>query len=278
LISWASGNKYFKLKYPVQQALAAGKKIIVSKGGMFSNHLAALAEACWTFNIQLIAVIRSHQPDEDNPSIRYLRTKGAEIVYVDPKDYQDFTGTTAAEKYPGALFIPEGGLSQNGIKGTGEITSLITQKKPTHVIVSGGTMGTASGILSTAPSSMNVIIVPAWKGCTPEYVENILDQFSINPKCAWRIWPDYHFGGFGRFQEELIDFMSTFTRKYNIPLDPVYTGKMMYAIADQIKAGYFNEDDSMLSIHTGGLQGLKGYAYRFPDRWEDYAQQVFSAQ
>lgn len=270
LQSWASGNKYYKLKYAIEFALANDVKVIVSKGGMFSNHLAALAEACHVFDLRLIAVIRSYAPDESNPSIRKLREKGSEIVYLNPEAYTVFNEQEAGQLFPASVFIPEGGLSHLGIHGTSEILNECLDQHPTHIILSGGSMGTACGIISSAPADVKVIIIPAWKGCTDSYFLNILRQYQIDPVCTWELWPDYHFGGFGRFNQELIDFMFSFSADTSIPLDPVYTGKMMYAIDDRWKSGYFKQTDSILAIHTGGLQGLDGYRYRFPAVWGKY--------
>ncbi len=270
LQSWASGNKYYKLKYAIEFALANEVQTIVSKGGMFSNHLAALAEACKVFGLHLVSVIRSFSPDEGNPSIRKLREHGCEILYVNPEAYNVFDAEEADRLFPGSLFIPEGGLSVLGIRGTSEILSEQLQRKTTHILLSGGSMGTACGIIDSAPADVKVIIVPAWKGCSESYIGEILRVYQIAPVCSWELWSEYHFGGFGRFNQQLIDFMVSFSADTGIPLDPVYTGKMMYAIDDRWKSGYFKQTDSILAIHTGGLQGLEGYRYRFPEVWGKY--------
>jgi 1-aminocyclopropane-1-carboxylate deaminase len=270
LQSWASGNKYYKLKYAIEFALANGVKAIVSKGGMFSNHLAALADACVVFELDLISVIRSFAPDESNPSIRKLRKNGSQILYVKPEDYNAFDEEEAKRLFPGSMFIPEGGLSNLGIRGTSEILTERFEHNPTHIIVSGGSLGTACGIISSAPADVKVIIVPAWKGCGESYVDEILRQYHIAHTCSWDVWSEYHFGGFGRFNQQLIDFMVSFAADTGIPLDPVYTGKLMYAINDRFENSYFKETDSIIAIHTGGLQGLEGYRYRFPKVWGSY--------
>lgn len=268
--SWASGNKYFKLKYVMHEALSSGIQTIVSKGGMFSNHLAALSEACLAFNLHLVAVVRSYAPDELNPSIQRLKAKGHEIIYLPPSDYRSFDTEESARLFPGALFIPEGGLSESGIRGTSEIMQGCLECNPSHIVVAGGTMGTACGIVAAAPTSVKVIIVPAWKGCTHSYFSEILERFSVHPACTWDIWPDYHFGGFGKFNDQLIAFMSQFTQDTQIPLDPVYTGKVMYAMDDKMRSGFFNDSDSIIALHTGGMQGLAGFKYRFPEEWGSY--------
>jgi 1-aminocyclopropane-1-carboxylate deaminase len=268
--SWAAGNKYYKLKYALKYVLAQGIHTIISKGGMFSNHLAALSEACYAFNIRLIAVIRSNGPDEMNPSIRRLRANGNEIVYLSPEKYKSFHQEDSEQLCSGAWFIPEGGLSAPGIEGAAEIMKDCHQDMLSHIVVAGGSMGTACGIISSAASATKVIIVPAWKGCTDGYIADILQQYSIVPTCSWELWADYHFGGFGKFSQQLIEFMSAFSSATSIPLDPVYNGKMMFAIADKLNSGYFKETDNIMAVHTGGLQGLEGYKYRFPEAWGAY--------
>ena len=160
--SWASGNKYFKLKYVLSEALSAGRHTIVSKGGMFSNHLAALSEACSAFDLHLVAVIRSYAPDELNPSIQRLRAHDHEILYLTPQAYKSFDATDAEQLFPGALFIPEGGLSDAGICGTSEILQLSTEYNPSHIIVAGGSMGTALTVQPPSSGlSSKLMIVPS---------------------------------------------------------------------------------------------------------------------
>ncbi len=265
LDSWATGNKYYKLKYLIRQALEKGVKTIVSKGGMFSNHLAALSSACKSFDIKLIAMIRSYAPDEKNPSIRRLRSDGHEIIYLSPSEYNLFDSQHSGDMFPEAIFIPEGGLSDLAMQGAAEIALEISEVSPTHVILAGGTMCTACGILSALPASCKLIVVPAWKGCEAPYFLEILDKYDIQYACSWELWSAYHFGGFGKFNRSLIDFMSTYTLDTDIPLDPVYTGKLMYAIHDQFSKGYFRITDRVVAIHTGGLQGMEGFKYRYPE-------------
>jgi 1-aminocyclopropane-1-carboxylate deaminase len=269
LHSWTSGNKYYKLKYVIRQALAEGVTTIVSKGGMFSNHLAALSSTCKSFDIRLIAVIRSYKPDEKNPSIMRLRANGNEIIYLPSSDYNMFDNQEAKKLFPTAMFVPEGGLSALGIRGAAEIPREFMEMKPTHVIIAGGTMSTACGVLSALPASSKLIIVPAWKGCTVEYMEDVIRKYKIEFAGEWELWPDYHFGGFGKFNSELIDFICSYKADFGVPLDPVYTGKLLFALTDKLNRRYFSETDRVVAIHSGGLQGLEGYAYRFPEQWQE---------
>lgn len=268
--SWASGNKYYKLKYSIAGCIKNGIGTIVSKGGMFSNHLEALAKACAYFNLRCICIIRSYGDDKNNPTIQKLRGYGAHLIFLDPSRYNPFDKVDSESLYPGALFIPEGGADENGIRGAADLYEEIGPDSFSHLIIAGGSMSTAAGIISAADAALHVIIVSAWKGCTREFVEKVLKKFSISAKCQWELWPEYHFGGFGKSTIELADFMYSFTEKTQIPLDPVYTGKMMFAIREKIKSGYFAPTDKIIAIHTGGLQGIKGAVYKNPLMWNDY--------
>jgi 1-aminocyclopropane-1-carboxylate deaminase len=135
-------------------------------------------------------------------------------------------------------------------------------------------MGTAAGIVATSASNIKTLIVPAWKGCTEAYFQQVLDRHKRPELSHWEIWPEYHFGGFGKFDDELLVSMEAFTAWHGVPLDPVYTGKMVYAVMARVNAGYFTSTDVVMMVHTGGLQGLDGYAYRFPGVWGGYVDRI----
>ncbi|HEX5113177.1 MAG TPA: pyridoxal-phosphate dependent enzyme, partial [Saprospiraceae bacterium] len=233
LQSWSSGNKYYKLKYPLHYAIEHDIHTIVSKGGMFSNHLAALAEATYHFHIQLVAIIRSHVPDEGNPTMSRLKELNCRLLFVTPEEYDKYDEQASQDQFPGAMFIDEGGLSVEGIRGSAEIVEEFRDLNFDHVVIAGGSMCTALGIIKALPEETQLHIVPAWKGCNNEYVQELLVEYDIHPSCQWDTWPEYHFGGFGKFNQELIDFMKSFTIQTKVVLDPVYTGKLLYALADK---------------------------------------------
>lgn len=274
LRSWASGNKYYKLKYVLRYLREQNIVDVVSKGGMFSNHLMALAEACASFKLSLTCIIRAYEPDPESPTISRIRKLGCSIHFMQPPEFDLFDEVESLKKFPGAFFIPEGGLSKYGLHGAGEIAVEIIPLDIEHIVIAGGSMCTACGLLANLPKNIRLHIVPAWKGCTNNYMEDILAKYQLHPVAAWDLWPDYHFGGFGKYSNELIDFMTAFTEATGIPLDPVYNAKTMFALRDKIESGYFKEKDKILVLHTGGLQGLDGYHYRFPEQWGNYCALV----
>lgn len=272
--SWADGNKYYKLKNSLEFALQNSFGTIVSKGGMFSNHLYSIAQACTIFGLKMICIVRSYGKDHDNPLLNEILGAGHEMIFLSPPDYDRYHEAESLEQFPDALFIPEGGKSMHAISGIKELMQECLHHHPTHIIIPGGSMTTVCGLMGCAPKEIKIIVVPAWKGCKDKFIEDMLIEYNITASCQWEIWPDFHFGGFARYEAALINFMQSFTYETGIPLDPVYTGKMMFGIHQKMSAGYFKEEDSVLAIHTGGLQGIRGFAYRYPDDWRSYAELI----
>ena len=269
--SWASGNKYFKLKYNLQDVFEKGTTHIVSKGGMFSNHLYALAEACDLFDLKCTCIIRSYQDDPGNPTLQFLRSKNCKLIFLSPDSYNTFDANEAESVVPGCYFIDEGGESLFAIVGSGEIMKLIDEKQFQTIVIAGGTMTTVAGMLQAASSNQHIVVVPAWKGCTNDFIRLVLEKYNIHPACTWSLWPEFHFGGFAKSNQELADFMQAFTEATFIPLDPVYTGKMMFAIHQKILQDEL-ATGNILAIHTGGLQGIEGAYYRNPKLWIEYRE------
>ena len=273
LPAWASGNKYFKLKPYLQAAIENGIRQIISKGGMFSNHLDALAQACHHFGFDLVCLVRSYQPDLDNPTIKRLSHHGAAVHSLAPDQYASYDEVAAARDFPDGMFIPEGGLSATGLDGSAYLGKQINALNKDHVLIMGGTLCTALGMASALDAGKHVHIIPAWKGCTLEYVAAICRTYELDIPGNIQLWPDYHVGGFGKWDEALLDFMIEFTTNTGIPLDPVYTGKMMYAFFDLVSRKQIDPQHVLL-IHTGGLQGVEGFAYRWADAWLPYAMLI----
>src|SRR5699024_1385159 len=74
----------------------------------------------------------------------------------------------------------------------------------------------------------------------------------------WHVFPEIHFGGFAKIKPALVSFINRFKAEYGIILDPIYTGKMMYSLMEDLRNGLFRKNIRILVIHTGGLQGIPG--------------------
>ena len=156
------------------------------------------------------------------------------------------------EQHGAFYLIPEGGTNELAIKGCEEI---LTHDDIgfTHICCAVGTCGTISGIINSAKPNQKIIGFPALKG---SFLSDDIRNFVTNSN--WELQNTYHFGGYAKINEELIGFINSFRKQTGVPLDPIYTGKMMFGILDLINKGYFPEGSKILAIHTGGLQGIEG--------------------
>jgi 1-aminocyclopropane-1-carboxylate deaminase len=254
-----SGNKFRKLKYNLLQAQLEGKTKLLTFGGAFSNHIAAVAAAGKEFNFETIGVIRGEELSSkisENPTLTFAQECGMHFEFVSREKYRDKETLLfingLRESYGDFYLLPEGGTNRLAIKGCEEI---LTEKDSSfsHVCCAVGTGGTISGMINSALSSQKIIGFPALKGL---FLSDDIRNFVASEN--WELIHDYHFGGYGKINEELIRFMNWFYAITNIPLDPVYTGKMMYGLFDLINKGYFSHGAKILAVHTGGIQGIQG--------------------
>ncbi|RXP51470.1 1-aminocyclopropane-1-carboxylate deaminase/D-cysteine desulfhydrase [Lutibacter sp. HS1-25] len=259
-----SGNKYRKLKYNLVEAFNQKKHTLVTFGGAFSNHIAAVAAAGFEYGFKTIGVIRGHELaynlDEvlqTNPTLKFASQHNMQFHFVTRSEYREKTSATFIEnlqqKFGDFYLIPEGGTNIFAVKGCEEI---LTENDDQYDIICSaiGTGGTISGIINSTKKNQEVIGFPSLKG---DFLENEIKKY-ISEEKKWHINTQYHFGGYAKISEELITFINKFKSETGIPLDPVYTGKMMFGIVDLIKNDYFKKGRKILAIHTGGLQGIDG--------------------
>ena len=254
-----SGNKFRKLKYDIQAAKDQSKKILLTFGGAFSNHIVAVAGAGKEFGFETIGIIRGEELEEkiyENPSLSVAQQFGMKFVFVSRDAYRLKETPEFLEKMQSQFgdfyLLPEGGTNELAIKGCEEIL-IEPDSEFSYVCTSVGTGGTVSGIINSAASHQNIIGFSSLKG---DFLQKDIVKFA-NQK-NWTINCEYHFGGYGKVTNELIEFINSFYIKYEIPLDPIYTGKMMFGILDLIQNDFFPPNSKILAIHTGGLQGIAG--------------------
>ena len=259
-----SGNKFRKLKYNLIEASNQNKKTLLTFGGAYSNHIAATAAAGFQFGLKTIGVIRGEELANNleevlntNPTLKFASEHNMQFHFVSRSDYREKTSKEfiegLKEKFGDFYLVPEGGTNKFAVKGCEEI--LIKEDEVYDVICSSvGTGGTISGIINSTNKDQKVIGFPALKG---NFLQNEIKKYALNNK-NWSLNTDYHFGGYAKISEELIHFINKFKNETGIPLDPVYTGKMLFGIVDLIKKDYFETGTQILAIHTGGLQGIEG--------------------
>jgi 1-aminocyclopropane-1-carboxylate deaminase len=262
-----SGNKFRKLKYNLEKAQSENYKGILTFGGAFSNHIAATAAAGQELNIPTVGIIRGEELGskiDQNPTLRYAKSCGMQLEFVSRTAYKDKADPAylkmLLETFKDFYIIPEGGTNDLAIKGCQEILTE-TDQQFDLICCSVGTGGTIAGLINSSLPTQKIIGFPALKG---GFLNEDICKFATQSN--WELWEAYHFGGYAKVDSKLITFMNHFKAIYNIPLDPVYTAKMMYGIFDAIQTGQIPKDAKVLAIHTGGLQGIEGMNLRLKQK------------
>ena len=267
-----SGNKWRKLFYNLQEARHQGKNQLLTFGGAFSNHIAATAAAGKQFGFKTIGIIRGEEHLPLNPTLQLAYENGMQFHYVDrtfyrEKKYDVLFLETLKEQYGDFYLVPEGGSNAFAVKGCTEIIKNINIDYDI-ICCACGTGGTIAGIIASVDETKQVIGFPALKG--GEFLKNDIQQlladyqqqFSVEINHPnWSLNTDYHFGGYAKRTPELIDFVNDFYQNHSIPLDLIYTGKMLFGIYEMAKMSAFFNGKKIVAIHTGGLQGNCGFKY-----------------
>jgi 1-aminocyclopropane-1-carboxylate deaminase len=257
-----SGNKWRKLKYSLDHALSSGADTLISMGGTYSNHLHALSYVSKALGLKTIGLIRGEQPETLTPTLCDMRNWGMELKFVSRSDYRLLRQYKGCHDLPGLkpqqYWLPEGGAQALALKGVAELVNEI------HVsydilCVPCGTGATLAGIVNAVPDPVLVMGFAALKNAG--FLQNDVNSLLPRPCTNWQINLDYHFGGFAKTNPELIAFIADFEYKTGIPLEPVYTGKMMYALYDLIAKQSFKPGQRIIAVHTGGLQGKRDKFY-----------------
>jgi 1-aminocyclopropane-1-carboxylate deaminase/D-cysteine desulfhydrase-like pyridoxal-dependent ACC family enzyme len=261
-----SGNKFFKLKYNLEEALKQNHRQVLTFGGAYSNHIYATAAAAKLAGLQSIGIIRGEVSDEKNPTLRSAKDAGMVLKGISRELYQDKTHTDYLDQLRQELgefyLIPEGGTNALAIQGTTEILSN-SQFNFSHLATPIGTGGTFAGLANSILPQQELLGFSALKGeGIQEEMKQLLQTHGIHPKGSVSIWTQYHHGGYAKWTSELIEFIHWFWESFGIPLDPIYTGKMAFACWDLLQKKYFNPGSRVLLIHTGGLQGNLGFTQR----------------
>ena len=254
-----SGNKIRKLKYNLEAAVREGFEGVLTFGGAFSNHIAATAAAGKLLDISTVGIIRGEELAKDidlNPTLSYAKASGMDLEFISRAAYRNKNEVSFLKslniKYPNFYIIPEGGTNARAVRGCSEI---LTEKDRDFDVIccAVGTGGTISGLINSSLPHQKIIGFPALKGA---FLNEDIRKFA--QRSNWELCPDYSFGGYAKVNQGLIQFINQFKNDFGIPLDPVYTAKMMFGIDDLVKKGFFSRSTKILAIHTGGLQGISG--------------------
>ena len=254
-----SGNKWRKLKYILEHALSCGTHTIISMGGAYSNHLHALAYTGKILGIKTVGMIRGEQPQHFNETLKDLQKWGMQLIFVSRSEYRQLREYKQYDALPqlksGEYWLPEGGAMELALQGVAELVEEIDIEYDC-LCVPCGTATTLAGLICAAPQDKKILGFSALKGAG-FLIEDInhLIKYSACHNNEWFVHLHYHVGGFAKRNAELLKFIEQFENKHLIPLEPIYTGKMLYGIYDLIRQGYFKAGQQIIAVHTGGLQG-----------------------
>jgi len=263
------GNKWFKLKHNILTARELGKHTILSFGGAYSNHLRALAAAGNLFGIQTIGLVRGELVQPLNPVLEFAQNQGMNLVPIDRKTYslkhtEQFV-SSLHKKFGDFHIVPEGGSNDLGVKGCSEILDLIplqSSRKNTVIALACGTGTTLSGLILAATECrknginfLGISVLKAKGYLQEEVAAKLINSFSeekLRP-ISWQVIDRFHGGGYGKASKDLRHFVEEWNRQPRFSIEPVYTGKLFWALKELIKAGEIPRGAEIIAIHTGGV-------------------------
>jgi 1-aminocyclopropane-1-carboxylate deaminase len=260
-----SGNKYRKLKYNLTHLSETKIKTVITFGGAFSNHIHALSAACHKIGLESVGIIRG-EIDENNPTLSFCRNMGMQLHAVSRTAYKEKESAEEVkeilQKYSSYQIIEEGGSNHLSKYGVAEIIDELhfdNIPTPDFIVLPCGTGGTTAGLLWSSNLKSQILSISALK--TEHLFEEIMSLCQRKNEEKLKVVTDYHFDGYAKWNDTLLNFMSDYESKTSIPLDHVYNGKAMFGLCDLIAKDYFKPNTNILYLHTGGLQGLQGLRY-----------------
>jgi 1-aminocyclopropane-1-carboxylate deaminase len=251
-----SGNKWFKLREYLHEAISTGKKTILTYGGAFSNHIIATAAAANAFGLKSIGIIRGERAGDISHTLKEAVAYGMQLEFVSREDYKNKmlpASISVSHNAQDLYVINEGGYGAKGVEGAAQIAKLTDVSTYTHIIAAVGT-GTMLAGLVEAVDEAEIIGVSVFKNnlSLQAEIESLLPS---SKRKNFKLLHDYHFGGYAKYNSELVSFMNEWFEVTAIASDFVYTGKLFYAVNDLIQKNYFPQHSKLLLIQSGGLQG-----------------------
>lgn len=260
-----SGNKWRKLKYNLRHVKENGFKGIISFGGAYSNHIHALAYACFQNNINAIGIIRGENHYAENFTLSKAKKWGMDLHFVDRVTYRQRDNPDylqcLSEQYPDHFIIPEGGSNTFALDGVAEICEELSQQTQYDTLLTPvGSAGTISGLIRGDKNQHEILGIAVLKqqNYLEKEVNNLLKAGENNAYDNWKVLNEYHDGGYAKFSQKNLKKLQDFSTKTGVPFEPIYSGKMVLALLDLISTGYFQPHHNIVLLHTGGLQGLGG--------------------
>ena len=263
-----SGNKLWKLKYNLLEAAKIGAKRIITFGGAYSNHIHAMAAAGRLLDFETVGIIRGEAPHQLNPTLQDATNWGMELHHISRTEYrnrhEESFQNMLCQQFSADYIVPEGGSNALALRGIRDWVDKF-ENCDTYCVAT-GSGGTAAGIL-TGMKAQKLLSFPVLKGglYLKDVIEKMVISSGLSSKGELYIIDSYHFGGFAKFNNDLINFINAFQEKYKIPLEPLYTAKLLYGVLEMTQSGSFQKGEVVRIVHTGGLQGIRGFNQRFRD-------------
>ncbi len=255
-----SGNKCFKLKYHLLNATEQKKKGVLTFGGAWSNHLVATAYAAKDAGLSCIGIVRGEKPAYLSNTLQDAVGYGMELLFISREQFAADNDQYWKDHYPDHLVVPHGGGGEEGIRGAAEILQLVNADIYTHIACAVGTGTMFAGLVRASLSHQQVLGISSLKIADPQR-NSILDfvQRHVH-QTNFQLFYTYHFGGYAKKNEALLQFMNRLYDLYHLPTDLVYTGKLLFGITDLINNNFFHANSRLLIVHSGGLQGNRSLA------------------
>ena len=253
-----SGNKWFKLRYYIEEAISQSCSTIASFGGPYSNHLVALAYVAKENNVKSIGYVRASKEDTVTPSLQEAQAYGMQLEFIGRTNFQKIKNDLLKTNQHGSIdnnstyFIDEGGYGSIGAKGAATILNEHC-KHYTTIIAAVGTGTMLAGLINAAEAHQEIIGIPVLKN--ENTIEDEIKSLLINKAASFSLLHNFHQGGYAKTNPALIAFMNQLWETEKIPTDIVYTGKLLMAVDSLLKENYFKAGSKILVIHSGGLQG-----------------------
>ncbi len=260
-----SGNKWWKLKYNLAEARRQNKRTLLTFGGAYSNHIYATAATAAALGFASIGIIRGEKTLPLNPTLEFATRQNMTLHYLSRDAYRQKSEpailSALCDQFGDFYLIPEGGTNSFAVQGTAEFGVQLLETRFDYALLAVGTGGTLAGLIRGFQGQRQIIGVPVFKGSG-----YLVDEIKSLGRGAegqnydnWFLWTEYHHGGYAKTSPELLSFMKEINYSSQVPLDHVYTGKLLYAIFREIEKGTFSKGTTLLAIHTGGLQGAKSF-------------------
>jgi len=262
-----SGNKWRKLKLNFEKFHQGKYESILTFGGAFSNHIAATASLGNSAGIKTIGIIRGEElTAESNDTLKQASANGMKLIFVSRDKYSERYERIYHEElrreYGNILLIEEGGANFLGAMGIADCVKELNFE-PDYIYTAAGTGTTSAGLL-IATNKSKIVSVPVLKNgeFLIDEIRNLVhlasfdEELTIEKMERLQLETDFHFGGYGKYNQELIDFINEIHKTHQLKLDQIYTAKMFYTFIENLKSGKIRSNSTVVLLHTGGIQGL----------------------